>query len=139
MQILGTGMSTKMWEVTIEHAKTTCILSDKVHIYYLESPSKTAVVFNAVGEVRGLISEKFVSVDDLTEKEKVFTFLHRISSLDQIHFPFYQLQPRPSGLTAFVLSRLKQMQLLNKHLKTGRMSRPATVKHFWRIRHSSSI
>uniref|UniRef100_A0A453MBA6 Calmodulin-binding protein 60 A n=1 Tax=Aegilops tauschii subsp. strangulata TaxID=200361 RepID=A0A453MBA6_AEGTS len=69
-KILGTGMSTKMWEVTIEHAKTTCILSDKVHIYYLESPSKTAVVFNAVGEVRGLISEKFVSVDDLTEKEK---------------------------------------------------------------------
>ncbi|KAM3279591.1 hypothetical protein ACQJBY_046763 [Aegilops geniculata] len=69
-KILGTGMSTKMWEVTIEHAKTTCILSDKVHIYYLESPIKTAVVFNAVGEVRGLISEKFVSVDDLTEKEK---------------------------------------------------------------------
>ncbi|KAF7068857.1 hypothetical protein CFC21_074570 [Triticum aestivum] len=69
-KILGTGMSTKMWEVTIEHAKTTCILSDKLHIYYLESPSKTAVVFNAVGEVRGLISEKFVSVDDLTEKEK---------------------------------------------------------------------
>ncbi|KAI4986186.1 hypothetical protein ZWY2020_018816 [Hordeum vulgare] len=69
-KILGTGMSTKMWEVTVEHAKTTCVLSEKVHIYYLKSPSKTAVVFNAVGEVRGLISEKFVSADDLTEIEK---------------------------------------------------------------------
>uniref|UniRef100_A0ACD6AB63 Uncharacterized protein n=1 Tax=Avena sativa TaxID=4498 RepID=A0ACD6AB63_AVESA len=69
-KILGSGMSTKVWEVAVEHAKTTCIKSDKVHIYYLPSPGKTAVVFNAVGEVRGLISEKFVSVDDLTEKEK---------------------------------------------------------------------
>uniref|UniRef100_A0ACD5X612 Uncharacterized protein n=1 Tax=Avena sativa TaxID=4498 RepID=A0ACD5X612_AVESA len=69
-KILGSGMSTKIWEAAVEHAKTTCIKSDKVHIYYLDSPSKTAVVFNAVGEVRGLISEKFVSVDDLTEKEK---------------------------------------------------------------------
>lgn len=69
-KILGGGMSTKIWEVAVEHAKTTCIKSDKVHIYYLDSPSKTAIVFNVVGEVRGLISEKFVSVDDFTEKEK---------------------------------------------------------------------
>ncbi|CAM0877461.1 unnamed protein product [Alopecurus aequalis] len=69
-KILGGGMSTKIWEVAVEHAKTTCIKSDKVHIYYLDSPSKSAVLFNDVGEVRGLISEKFVSVDDLTDKEK---------------------------------------------------------------------
>jgi hypothetical protein len=78
VQILGSGMSTKIWEVAVEHAKTTCIKSDKVHIYYLDSPSKTAVVFNVVGEVTGLISEKFVPVDDLTEKEKVFSFFHLI-------------------------------------------------------------
>ncbi|KAL5209737.1 hypothetical protein ABZP36_005360 [Zizania latifolia] len=68
-KILGSGMSTKMWEVTVEHSKT-CILSDKVHLYYPDSLSKTAVVFNVVGEVRGLISEKFVPADDLTEREK---------------------------------------------------------------------
>uniref|UniRef100_A0A0E0GPF3 Calmodulin-binding protein-like n=1 Tax=Oryza nivara TaxID=4536 RepID=A0A0E0GPF3_ORYNI len=67
--ILGSGMSTKMWEVTVEHSKT-CILPDKVHLYYPDSLSKTAVVFNVVGEVRGLISEKFVCADDLREKEK---------------------------------------------------------------------
>ena len=113
MQILGSGMSTKIWEVAVEHAKTTFIKSDKVHIYYLDSPSKTAVLFNVVGEVRGLISEKFVSVDDLTEKEKVFTCLRLISFLEQIHlyFPFYQLRPRPFVLTAFVPSRLKHMHM----------------------------
>ena len=75
MQILGSGMSTKMWEVTVEHSKT-CILPDKVHLYYPDSLSKTAVVFNVVGEVRGLISEKFVCADDLREKEKVFTIFY---------------------------------------------------------------
>ncbi|KAL6636615.1 hypothetical protein ACP70R_024187 [Stipagrostis hirtigluma subsp. patula] len=68
-KILGGGMSTKMWEVTIEHAKT-CILTDKVHYYYPDNLSKIGVVFNVVGEVRGLISDKFVSVDELAEKEK---------------------------------------------------------------------
>uniref|UniRef100_J3LUA7 Uncharacterized protein n=2 Tax=Oryza brachyantha TaxID=4533 RepID=J3LUA7_ORYBR len=68
-KVLGGGMSTKMWEVTVEHSKT-CILTDKVHVYYPDSLRKTAVVFNVVGEVRGLICEKFVSADDLTEKEK---------------------------------------------------------------------
>ena len=112
VQILGSGMSTKIWEVTVEHAKTTCIKSDKVHIYYLDSPRKTAVLFNVVGEVTGLISEKFVSVDDLTEKEKVFTCLHLISFLEQnSSIPFYHLRPRPFVLTMFVPFRLKHLQL----------------------------
>jgi hypothetical protein len=73
MQILGGGMSTKMWEVTIEHAKT-CVLTDKVHYYYPNNLNKTGVVFNVVGEVSGLISDKFVLVDDLSETEKVIMF-----------------------------------------------------------------
>ncbi|CAD6207413.1 unnamed protein product [Miscanthus lutarioriparius] len=68
-KILGGGMSAKMWEATVEHAKT-CVLTDKVHHYYPDSLNKAGVVFSVVGEVRGLISDKYVSVDDLTEKEK---------------------------------------------------------------------
>ncbi|OEL25023.1 Calmodulin-binding protein 60 B, partial [Dichanthelium oligosanthes] len=68
-KILGGGMSTKMWEATVEHAET-CVLTDKVHYYYPDGVNKPGVVFNVVGEVRGLISDKFVSVDDLNEKEK---------------------------------------------------------------------
>jgi hypothetical protein len=75
VQILGSGMSTKMWEATVEHAKT-CVLTDKVHHYYPDGLNKAGVVFNVVGEVRGLISDKYVFVDDFTEKEKV-TMLHR--------------------------------------------------------------
>ncbi|CAL4919869.1 unnamed protein product [Urochloa decumbens] len=68
-KILGGGMSTKMWEATVEHAET-CVLSEKVHYYYPDGLNKAGVVFNVVGEVTGLISDKFVSVDDLTEQEK---------------------------------------------------------------------
>ncbi|GJN22828.1 hypothetical protein PR202_gb10427 [Eleusine coracana subsp. coracana] len=68
-KVLGGGMSTKMWEVATEHAKT-CVLTDKVHYYYPNNLNKTGVVFNVVGEVRGLISDKFVLVDDLSETEK---------------------------------------------------------------------
>ncbi|KAF8708623.1 hypothetical protein HU200_030002 [Digitaria exilis] len=68
-KILGGGMSAKMWEATVEHAET-CVLTDKVHYYYPDSLNKVGVVFNVVGEVRGLMSDKFVPVDDLTEKEK---------------------------------------------------------------------
>ncbi|TVU44344.1 hypothetical protein EJB05_03780 [Eragrostis curvula] len=68
-KILSGGMSTKMWEVTVEHAKT-CVLTDKVHYYYPDNLNKTGVVFNVVGEIKGLISDKFVSVDDLSETEK---------------------------------------------------------------------
>ncbi|CAN6286335.1 unnamed protein product [Urochloa humidicola] len=68
-KVLGGGMSTKMWEATVEHAET-CVLTDKVHYYYPDGLNKPGVVFNVVGEVRGLISDKFVSVDDLTEQEK---------------------------------------------------------------------
>lgn len=73
MQVLGGGMSAKMWEVTVEHAKT-CVLTEKVHYYYPNNLNKTGVVFNVVGEVRGLISDKFVLVDDLNETEKVIVF-----------------------------------------------------------------
>ncbi|KAK3148895.1 hypothetical protein QOZ80_3AG0210160 [Eleusine coracana subsp. coracana] len=68
-KVLGGGMSTKMWEVAVEHAKTG-VLTDKVHYYYPNNLNKTGVVFNVVGEVRGLISDKFVLVDDLSETEK---------------------------------------------------------------------
>lgn len=73
MQVLGGGMSSKMWEVTVEHAKT-CVLTEKVHYYYPNNVNKNGVVFNVVGEVRGLISDKLVIVDDLSETEKVIMF-----------------------------------------------------------------
>ncbi|XP_004236142.1 calmodulin-binding protein 60 A [Solanum lycopersicum] len=69
--VLGTGMSTKMWEVTVEHART-CLLDKKVYLYYTSvSGPKTGVVFNIVGQVMGLFPDcQFVSADKLSETQK---------------------------------------------------------------------
>ncbi|KAK9278238.1 hypothetical protein L1049_027800 [Liquidambar formosana] len=54
--ILGTGMSAKMWEVTVDHART-CVLEKRVYLYCPPgSQPKTGVVFNVVGQVMGLLS-----------------------------------------------------------------------------------
>lgn len=71
--ILGTGMSAKMWEVTVEHART-CVLDDKRMYLYSPtgSPQKSGVIFNVVGQVQGLLSEcrQFRPLDRLSETEK---------------------------------------------------------------------
>ncbi|CAN4088247.1 unnamed protein product [Withania somnifera] len=69
--VLGTGMSTKMWEVTVEHART-CLLDKKVYLYYpTVSVPKTGVVFDIVGQVMGLLPDyQFVSADKLSETQK---------------------------------------------------------------------
>ncbi|KAG9147372.1 hypothetical protein Leryth_019511 [Lithospermum erythrorhizon] len=69
--VLGTGISAKMWEVTVEHART-CVLDNKT---YLFSPSglqhKTGVVFNVVGQVMGLLCEgQYIASEKLSETEK---------------------------------------------------------------------
>lgn len=70
-------MSTKMWEAVLEHART-CVLANQMHVYRHPdgSQKQQAVVFNVVGELKGVISEQgqFVSVDDLSEKETVCFF-----------------------------------------------------------------
>ncbi|XP_022736581.1 calmodulin-binding protein 60 A-like isoform X2 [Durio zibethinus] len=70
--ILGTGMSAKMWEVTVEHART-CVLDKRIHLYCPPgSQQKFGVVFNIVGRVTGLLSEcHYVTIDKLSETEKI--------------------------------------------------------------------
>ncbi|CDP16420.1 unnamed protein product [Coffea canephora] len=71
--ILGTGMSTKMWEVTVDHART-CVLDKELHFYYpFGSQHKKGVVFNAVGEVMGFVSDcQYITHDKLSETEKAY-------------------------------------------------------------------
>ncbi|XP_021891891.1 calmodulin-binding protein 60 A isoform X2 [Carica papaya] len=69
--ILGTGMSAKMWEITVEHART-CVIDKRVFLYYPPSSlKKSGVVFNIVGQVMGLLLEcQYVPCDKLAETEK---------------------------------------------------------------------
>ncbi|PIA62229.1 hypothetical protein AQUCO_00200305v1 [Aquilegia coerulea] len=70
--ILGTGMSTKMWEATVDHAQT-CILDNRMYAYYpTTAQHKMGVVFDVVGKTLWLHSEgQYISNDKLSETEKV--------------------------------------------------------------------
>ncbi|KAA0058298.1 calmodulin-binding protein 60 B [Cucumis melo var. makuwa] len=70
--ILGSGMSNKMWEALLEHAKT-CVLSGKLYIYYPEETRNVGVVFNNIYELNGLITgEQYFSADSLSDSQKVY-------------------------------------------------------------------
>jgi hypothetical protein len=71
LQILGPGMSAKMWEVTVDHART-CVLDKKLYVYYPSgTQQKKGVVFTIVGEVRGVLSDcLYVTSEKLSETEK---------------------------------------------------------------------
>lgn len=71
MQILGSGMSNKMWDALIEHAKT-CALSGKLYVYYPDDSKSVGVVFNNIYELSGLIaSDQYYSADSLSDSQKV--------------------------------------------------------------------
>lgn len=72
LQILGNGMSNKMWEGTVEHAKT-CLLSGKLHVYYADDKQNIGVIFNNIFQLMGLIADgQYMSFDSLLDNEKVF-------------------------------------------------------------------
>jgi hypothetical protein len=75
-QILGNGMSNKMWEGTVEHAKT-CVLSGKLHVYYADEKQNIGVIFNNIFQLMGLIADgSYMSVDSLSDSEKVLSLKH---------------------------------------------------------------
>ncbi|VAH32743.1 unnamed protein product [Triticum turgidum subsp. durum] len=72
--ILGTGMSNKMWESLVEHAKT-CVLSGKHYIYYSKDTASVGAIFNNIYEFTGLIADdQFISTENLTENQRVSMF-----------------------------------------------------------------
>ncbi|XAR53666.1 hypothetical protein NMG60_11022304 [Bertholletia excelsa] len=70
--ILGSGMSNKMWDVLVEHAKT-CVLSGKLYVYYPDDVRNVGVVFNNIYELSGLIAGgQYCPADSLSESQKAF-------------------------------------------------------------------
>ncbi|KAK7327966.1 hypothetical protein VNO77_22060 [Canavalia gladiata] len=70
--ILGSGMSNKMWDVLVEHAKT-CVLSGKLYVYYGDDARNVGVVFNNIYELSGLIAnDQYYSADSLSDSQKVY-------------------------------------------------------------------
>ncbi|KAF6168701.1 hypothetical protein GIB67_026587 [Kingdonia uniflora] len=70
--VLGSGMSNKMWEILVEHAKT-CMLSGKLYIYHPDETRNVGVVFNNIYELSGLIaSGQYYTADTLSDSQKVY-------------------------------------------------------------------
>ncbi|KAK4481849.1 hypothetical protein RD792_012760 [Penstemon davidsonii] len=69
---LGSGMSNKMWEALIEHAKT-CVLSGKLYIYYPDDTRNVGVCFNNIYELSGLITnDQYYPAESLSDSQKVY-------------------------------------------------------------------
>lgn len=69
-QILGNGMSAKMWEGTVEHART-CVLSNKYYVYH--GPNNIRLVFNVIYELVFIIVEaQTIPREELPETQKSF-------------------------------------------------------------------
>ncbi|XP_006646962.1 calmodulin-binding protein 60 B-like [Oryza brachyantha] len=70
--ILGSGMSNKMWDILVEHAKT-CVLSGKYYIFYSDENRSVGAIFNNIYAFCGLISgEQFYSSESLDDSQKLF-------------------------------------------------------------------
>ncbi|CAM0946512.1 unnamed protein product [Alopecurus aequalis] len=70
--ILGSGMSNKMWDSLVEHAKT-CVLSGKYYVYYSDENRTAGAIFNDLYAFCGLISgEQFYSSESLDDNQKLF-------------------------------------------------------------------
>ncbi|KAK9715523.1 hypothetical protein RND81_06G170600 [Saponaria officinalis] len=70
--ILGSGMSNRMWEALMEHAKT-CALSGKLYVYYSDETRNVGVAFNNIYELSGLIAgDQYLASDTLSESQKVY-------------------------------------------------------------------
>lgn len=89
LQILGSGMSNKMWDVLIEHAKT-CVLSGKLYVYYPDDARNVGVVFNNIYELSGLIANgQYYSADSLSDNQKVYYSLCSLSFLTIVYLIFF--------------------------------------------------
>lgn len=72
-------MSNRMWENTVEHAKT-CVLGGKLYVFYTDQTHATGVVFNHIYEFRGLITNgHFLSLESLNHDQKVMSSDRHIS------------------------------------------------------------
>ena len=67
------GMSEKMWEVTIKHAKT-CVMGNKLYVY--RGPQFT-IYLNAICQmVKAYVNGQIIPNRDMPNMNKVHTFIY---------------------------------------------------------------
>ncbi|KAK1317942.1 hypothetical protein QJS10_CPA05g01887 [Acorus calamus] len=80
--ILGSGMSAKMWEVVIDHART-CSPDNLMYFYGANPDRKSGVFFDTVGQVMGMLSEEhYIPDDELSKSQKADALMLVKSAFD---------------------------------------------------------
>ncbi|KAG1364443.1 Calmodulin-binding protein 60 B [Cocos nucifera] len=78
--ILGSGMSNKMWDSLVEHAKT-CVLSGKYYIYYDDETRNVGAIFNNIYEFSGLIAGgQFYSAECLIDRHAAILLVPKLGT-----------------------------------------------------------
>ncbi|GER27809.1 calmodulin-binding family protein [Striga asiatica] len=133
--ILGSGMSNKMWDALIEHAKT-CVLSGKLYIYYPDDTRNVGVVFNNIYELSGLIAnDQYYPADSLSDSQKVYVDAWVKKAYDNWNqvveydgkslLNFKQVKKSSTSRSDFTLGPANCSQPLDNQLQPQRL--PATV------------
>ncbi|KDP22927.1 hypothetical protein JCGZ_01764 [Jatropha curcas] len=126
--ILGSGMSNKMWEALVEHAKT-CALSGKLYIYYPEDSRNVGVVFNNIYELNGLISgEQYTSADSLSDEQKVY-----VDTLVKKAYENWDQVVEYDGKSLLNFKQSKRSNAVRNDFQIGQMGYPNSLEHQMQI------
>ncbi|KAL6520644.1 Calmodulin-binding protein 60 B [Orobanche minor] len=122
--ILGSGMSNKMWDALIEHAKT-CVLSGKLYIYYSDDTRHVGVAFNNIYELSGLIAnDQYYSEDSLSDSQKVY-----VDALVKKAYDNWNQVVEYDGQSLLNFKQIKRSNTLRNDLPLGHISYSNTINN----------
>ncbi|XP_044462826.1 calmodulin-binding protein 60 B-like [Mangifera indica] len=122
--ILGGGMSNKMWDALVEHAKT-CILSGMLYVYYPENARNVGVIFNNIYELNGLISgEQYYSADSLSDSQKVY-----VDTLVKKAYENWDQVVEYDGKSFLNFKHTKRSNASHNEVQIGQIDFPNTFDH----------
>ncbi|XAR51186.1 hypothetical protein NMG60_11005742 [Bertholletia excelsa] len=120
--ILGSGMSNRMWEALVEHAKT-CALGGKLYVYYSDDSRNVGVVFNNIYELSGLIAnDQYFSADALSDSQKVY-----VDTLLKKAYDNWNQVVEYDGKSLLSFKQTRRSNASRNELSTGAIDYPNTM------------
>ncbi|KAL2482842.1 Calmodulin-binding protein 60 B [Forsythia ovata] len=122
--ILGSGMSNKMWDALIEHSKT-CDLTGKLYIYYPDESRNVGVVFNNIYELSGLIAnDQYNPADSLSDSQKVY-----VDTLVKKAYDNWNQVVEYDGKSFLNFKQIKKSSAFRNNLPMGPVNYPDVVEN----------
>ncbi|KAL2465754.1 Calmodulin-binding protein 60 B [Abeliophyllum distichum] len=122
--ILGSGMSNRMWDTLIEHSKT-CVLTGKLYIYYPDDSRNVGVVFNNIYELSGLIAnDQYNPADSLSDSQKVY-----VDTLVKKAYDNWNQVVEYDGKSFLNFKQIKKSSVFCNNLPMGPVNYPDVVEN----------